>query len=176
MVALGMNVKNGKQVRRVSTVFGVSLPLFYLFWIVFVGTFSLHELLIGVVGSVLAAAGLSLVDLVYPARFSPRLRDVLALWRIPWGLWSGMWQITEVALKDLLGIKRAPSLFRVAPFDAGNRAHAQDTARRVLAVVAMTVTPSTIALGVNTSDQKLLFHEMGRRRLPKMLQSLGARH
>jgi uncharacterized membrane protein YhaH (DUF805 family) len=56
---------------------GVSLPLFYLFWIVFVGTFSSHELIVGIVAAFLAVMGLMVVSLRYPARFSPRLADLL---------------------------------------------------------------------------------------------------
>lgn len=163
-----------RNVRQFSAVFGFSLPLFYLFWIVFVGTFSFHETLIGVIGSALASAGLSIINLFYPAHFSPKLTDVLTLWRIPGYLISGTWRISAIAIKDLARIERAKSVFRVVPFRAGAQDDPHATARRVLAVIYMTVTPSTIVLGVNSSGQKLLFHEMGRTPVPRMLEELGA--
>jgi multisubunit Na+/H+ antiporter MnhE subunit len=160
---------------RISTVFGFSLPLFYLLWLVFVGTFASHELLVGVIGAVLAGIGLSIIDFYYPARFSPKLSEVLSLWRIPWDCVTGTWQITAVAAKDYCDIEKAKSLFRILKFDTGKKDDPHDSARRVLAVIAMTVTPNTMVLGVNTNNQTLLFHEMRRSSPPKMLQKLGAR-
>lgn len=159
-----------KKARTFGLLSAFSLPIFYLFWIVFVGTFSLHELLIGIVGASLASIGLAIINFFYPARFSPTLSELLSLWRLPWYLLSGTWEIALVAGKDLLGVKRAQSLFRVVHFDAGKFEDPSDVARRVLAVVYTTVTPPSIVLGVNTSDQKLLFHHIDRRsvlRLPK---------
>jgi multisubunit Na+/H+ antiporter MnhE subunit len=152
-----------------------SLPIFYLFWIVFVGTFSFHELLIGVIGALLASTGLFVIDYCYPARFSPRFVDLLSLWRVPWYLVAGTCNIFAVAAKDLVGAGRAKSLFRMLPFDAGKKDDPHAVARRVLAAIGMTVTPNTIVLGVNAGDKELLFHEMGRDPVPQMLKELGAR-
>jgi multisubunit Na+/H+ antiporter MnhE subunit len=167
-------VKNVNKFRRVIKTFGSSLPVFYLFWIVFVGTFSSHELMIGVVGAVLASVGLSVINLYYPARFSPTLMDLLSILRLPWYLISESWEITIVAIKDLVGIQSAKSLFRVVPFRAGDQDDPHATARRVLVVSYTTMSPNFIVLGVNTSDQKLLFHQIERTSIPKMAQQLGA--
>jgi multisubunit Na+/H+ antiporter MnhE subunit len=169
------DVNTAKRLRRISTVFGFSLPLFYLFWLVFVGTFAFHELLLGIMGAVLAGVGFSVIDFYYPARFSPKLREIVSLWPVPWYFVLGTWQITAVAAKDLFGIEKAKSVFRILKFNTGKKDNPHDDARRVLAVVAMTVTPNTIVLGANTNDQALLFHEMGRSSPPKMLRKLGAR-
>ncbi len=163
-----------KGARKLHPAWLLSVPVFYLFWIVFVGTFSLHELLLGFAGSILATTGLFIIDFYLPARFAPKFAEVLLLWRIPWYLISGTWEITAIAGKDLLGVETAKSLFRVVPFNAGTKENAHNTARRVLAVAYMTMTPTTIVLGVNTSDQKLLLHEMRRSSIPRMLKDLGA--
>jgi len=168
------DVYNVNRLRQISTIFGFSLPLFYLFWLVFVGTFAVHELLLGAIGAVLTALGLSVIDLYYPARFSPRLMELLSLWRLPWYLVSGAWEITVVAAKDLLHVAPAKSIFRVVPFDAGEQDDFHATARRVLAVIYTTVAPNFIVLGVNTSDKKLLFHQIEYSSVPKMTQYLGA--
>jgi len=163
-----------KNVRRLNGLYAAaSLPIFYLFWIVFVGTFSLHELLIGVIGALLAAIGLFVIDYCYPARFSPRFADLLTLWRVPWYLAAGTGKIFAVAAKDLFGIERAKSVFRVLPFDAGKKDDPHAVARRVLGAMGMTVTPTTIVLGVNAGDKEMLFHEMGRAPIPQMLKELG---
>lgn len=163
-----------KRARLIALLFCSSSPIFYLFWLVFVGTFAFHELLIGLIGAALASIGLIVIDVCYPARFSPALGELLALWRLPWYLLSGTWEIVLVAAKDLLGIDKAKSLFRVARFDAGEECDPSDVARRVLAAGYTTVAPNFIVLGVNSSDQKLLFHQIERSSVPKMTQTLGA--
>lgn len=164
-----------KRVRLIALLFCISAPVFYLFWLVFVGSFAFHELLIGVIGAVLASIGLIVIDLYYPARFKPTFAELLTLWRMPWYLLSGTSVIALVAAKDFLGVKPAKSLFRLAVFDAGALDDPHDVARRVLAAVYTTITPESVVLGVNTSDQRLLFHQIERSSVSKMTQALGAR-
>jgi multisubunit Na+/H+ antiporter MnhE subunit len=154
---------------------GVTLPASYLFWLALVGTFALHELLIGTIAAALTAAGMIVVTLNYPTPFSPSLKDGLAAWRLPWGVVYGTWKIIAVALRDLLGVERAKSLFRSVPFDAGSKGNPRATARRVLAVIYTTITPTTIVLGINTEDRNLLFHEINRNPLPAVIEQLGAK-
>ena len=163
-----------KNAGRVAVVLCVTLPASYVFWLIFVGTFSLHELLIGIIAAVLTAVGMVIVTINYPVPFSPTLTDLLACWRLPWGVVSGTWKIIAVALRDLMGVERSKSLFRVVRFDAGSKDNPRATARRVLAVIYTTITPTTIVLGINTKDQKMLFHEIDRDPLPKMTEQLGA--
>ena len=159
---------------KIVVVFCLGMPIFYLFWIIFTGTLSLHELLIGIIGALLAATGVGVVSLQYPARFSPSVTELLSLWRIPWYLISGTWEIAAVAARDLTGIEPAKSVFRIVQFDAGEKDDPHATARRVLAVVYTTTAPNFIVLGVNVSDQKLLFHQIKRSSVPKLTRQLGA--
>lgn len=62
--------------RKLNLKYVFALPLFYLFWILFVGTFSLHELAIGIFAALLAVVGLTAIDFSYPARFSPTLAEL----------------------------------------------------------------------------------------------------
>lgn len=151
-----------------------SMAIFYLFWIVFSGTFASHELLIGIIGAVLATSGMVVVNLQYPARFSPHLSNLLAIWRLPWYMLSGTWEIAIVAAKDFVGVRPAKSLFRIVRFDAGKKDDPRANARRVLAAGYTTAAPNFIILGVNASDQTLLFHQIERSSVPKMTQQLGA--
>lgn len=153
---------------------GIGLPVFYLFWIIFVGSFSPHELLIGIIATVLASAGLLVIILQYPARFSPSFAELLSFWSLAWYLFSGTWEIVLVAAQDLLHIKSAQSLFRTVSFDAGRKDDPHATARRALAVVYTTVAPNFIVLGINTSDRQLLFHQIRRSPVPTMTKQLGA--
>ncbi|MGA9527889.1 MAG: hypothetical protein WBS24_07235 [Terriglobales bacterium] len=153
----------------------LSLLIFYIVWIIFVGTFALHELLLGVIAAFVATLGLFIINCQYPAKFSPTLYEVLSLWRIPWYVVSDTWKIIAAAGKDVPGAKRAGSLFRTVQFDAGTKDDPHAVARRVLAVAYTTITPNTIVLGVNASDQKMLFHEVVSSPLSKIVGDLGAR-
>ena len=163
-----------KDARKTALTFCLTLPAFYGLWLLFVGTFSLHELLIGIIAAVLGSVGMVVIELNYSAPFSPSLMDLLALWRLPWYLLSGTWEVLSVAAQDMIGVDRADSLFRVARFEAGAKKNPRTTARRVLAAVYTTVAPNFIVLGVNASDQKLLFHQIKRSSVPKMTEQLGA--
>ena len=152
----------------------LSVVTFYLFWIVFSGSFATHELLIGTIGAALATSGMVVINLQYPARFAPTASNLLTIWRLPWYVLSGTWEIAVVAAKDLIGIKPAKSLLRIARFDAGDKDDPRANASRVLAAGYTTVAPNFIVLGVNTSDQSLLFHQIERSSVPKMTRELGA--
>jgi hypothetical protein len=164
-----------KRPVKVAVTVGVTLPMSYVSWIVFVGTFSRHELLLGIGAALLTATGMVVVTMKYPEPFSPTVWELAAVWRLPWYLISGTWEIFHVAAKDLLGIQRAKSLFRVARFDAGEKNDPRATARRVLGVVYTTVAPNFIVVGVNTSDPRMLFHQIQRSSVPKMTKQLGAK-
>ena len=152
----------------------VSVLVFYIFWLLFSGALAIHELLIGIVGTAMATGGLIVVNLQYPALFSPTIANLTVLWRLPWYVITGTWEIILVATKDLLGIEPAKSVFRTARFNAGKKEEPQAVARRVLAVTYTTIAPNFIVLGVNASDQLLLFHQIERSAVPKMTQELGA--
>ncbi len=162
-----------KASKLVITFFS-TLPAFYGLWLLFVGTFSLHELLIGIIAAVLASIGMVVVGIFYSTPFSPTAKDLLAGWRLPWYVLSDTWVVLAVAAKDLVGSHRAESLFRVVPFRAGSEKDPQATARRVLATVYSTMAPNSIVLGVNTNNQKLLSHQIKRSSVPKMTRQLGA--
>lgn len=149
------------------------LPLCYLCWLVFTGTFAVHELLIGVLSALLASTGMFVIDKCYPAHFSPELGELLTLWRIPGQVISGTRKIVSLMAKDFLGIRRAQSVFSVAPFAAGRKDDPHASARRVLAVAYSTVSPDIIVMGVNTADNKLLFHQLENGPVPKLIQELG---
>jgi len=152
----------------------ISVVTFYLFWIVFSGSFAAHELLVGTIGAVLAASGMVVINHQYPARFAPTASNLLAIWRLPWYVLSGTWEIAVVAAKDLMGIQPAKSMFRIAHFDAGDKDDPRANARRVLAAGYTCAAPNFIVLGINASDQTLLFHQIERSSVPKMTQDLGA--
>jgi multisubunit Na+/H+ antiporter MnhE subunit len=159
---------------KLAVMVSIALPISYVFWIVFVGTFSAHELEVGIIAALLAVAGTAVIDVQYPSRFAPSIGELLACWRLPWYLVSGTWEILRVAAMDFFGIRRAQSLFLVVPFDSGKLNDERAVARRVLAVSYTTMTPNSVVLGINVAGQKLLVHQFERTPMSRMTRSLGA--
>jgi multisubunit Na+/H+ antiporter MnhE subunit len=152
----------------------IVLPVYYVFWLVFVGTFSAHELEAGIIATLLAGAGTAVIDVQYPSRFAPSLSEVLSFWRLPAYWISGTCSILKVAALDFAGAKRAKSLFITVPFAAGKLHNEHDVARRVLAVTYTTTTPDSIVLGINVAQQKMLVHQFERTPTPETTKALGA--
>lgn len=162
------------QLGRLVPLIAISLTVSYVLWILFVGTLSAHELIVGILATLLAVGGTCVVDVQYPARFSPSVAELLSIWRLPWYLVSGTWRVLTIALNDFLGIRKAQSLFLLVPFRAGDKTNPRAVARRVLAVTYTTMSPESIVLGVNTNTKQMLYHELERSPVPKMTQGMGA--
>lgn len=152
--------------------FAVSIVLAFLAWWAFVGNMSGQDLVLGAGGAVFSSMLSAVVfrNMGIPLRV--RLSDVIEACWIPWYLISGAWEILAVLLKDLLGMRRADSLFRAAPFEspAGSRGFV----RRALAVTYTTVAPNFIVVGIDASQGLMLFHQIERSGIPKMTRRLGA--
>ena len=159
---------------RLATMCGIAVPVYYVFWMVFVGTFSGHELEVGIIAALLAVAGTAVIDVQYPSRFAPSIRELLACWRLPWYLVSGTWEILKIAALDLFGVRRAQSLFLAVPFNTGGLKNERAVARRVLATSYTTMTPNSVVLGINVAGRKMLVHQFQRTASSKMTKSLGA--
>jgi hypothetical protein len=157
-----------------AVLFAISAPLLFVFWMVFVGTFSKWELLVGIGVAAVGAIALCVVEHAEDAHFLPRLRDLLQIAYVGWLLLQGTYEILWVSLRDLFGGRKAVSAFRVAPFQAGALLDSHDTARRVLAVGYTTMAPNFIILGINTPETQLLFHQIERSPVPQMTKNLGA--
>ena len=142
-------------------------------WMLLVWTTNLHEMIVGGI-SVLASGGfLWHAHRCERLRMRFQIRDVLAVWRLPWDVVRDAWQILVVLLKDLAG-HRADSLYRVCGFVT-----AKDDptliARRVLATIYSTASPNSIVIGVDYHKSRVLFHQIERSGVPKMMQALGAK-
>jgi NADH:ubiquinone oxidoreductase subunit 3 (subunit A) len=152
--------------------FVASVVLAFAAWLVFVGNLSVQDLALGA-----AAAGLSslLSALVFKQMGIPlrvRFSDAVQICWTPWYLISGASVILLVLFKDLLGVKRAQSLYRAAPFECptGRRGFV----RRAFAVIYTTVTPNFIVIGIDASQRLMLFFQLERSGIPKMTRNLGA--
>jgi multisubunit Na+/H+ antiporter MnhE subunit len=139
-------------------------------WVLFTGTFSLHELIVGAASTALTLAVTALAWRNMGILFLPTVRQVFCLWRLPWYVLHDSVEVSLILAKDMFGIREAGSHFRAVIFPSDPE-HA-DTARAVLATTGTTMTPSTIVLGV--ADNRLLLHQLQRSPLPKMIADLGS--
>lgn len=139
-------------------------------WVLFAGSFSLHELILGAAFTALTLSVTALAWRNMGILFVPTVRQVLCLWRIPWYVLHDSVEVSLILAKDMLGIREAGSHFRAVTFPSDTEEH--DIARAVLATTGTTMTPSTIVLGAE--DDRLLLHQLQRSPLPKMIADLGS--
>ena len=157
------------------SLFAASAPALFVCWLVFVGTFARWEMLIGIGVALIAAAAVCIVQHADNAHFRVTLRDVSQLLYVPWLLLQRSCEILSVALRDLFGGRKAVSAFRLLSFETGKINDPLSTGRRTLAVAYSTMAPNFIVLGINVRDGYLLFHQIQRGDIPKLLKNLGAR-
>jgi hypothetical protein len=142
-------------------------------WILFVGTTRSHEMWVGCGAVLLSGAFLAQVRKAEALKLDLRIVDLAQGWRIPWYVVSDTWQVVLVLLKDLSGIQSAQSLYRVCGFRAGE-GDDRSVARSVLTILFTTCSPNMIVLGIDTREQRMLFHQLKASSIPKMAQNLGA--
>jgi hypothetical protein len=137
-------------------------------WLLFVASsYSSHELWLCVAFTVLTVLMVYLAWRQMNVGFSPRLKQALAIWRLPWYVLSDTWEMFVILSKDLAG-RHPGSFFRVTPFC--NAEGDEGTSQVILATAYTTVTPSFIVIGV--SDHELLFHQVQQSEIPRMIRDI----
>jgi multisubunit Na+/H+ antiporter MnhE subunit len=142
-------------------------------WVWLVAGTHLHEMIVGAAVVAVATLFLLLVHRSQPNAIRLHWKDVAQGWRIPWYMVTDTWVVTLVFFKDLLHLSPAGSYYRVCGFKSSKRDPAV-LGRGVLTTIYMTATPNTIALGIDPESSRLLFHQLQRTNLPKMVRALGA--
>lgn len=137
-------------------------------WILFVASFTLHELALGAGFTVFTAVVSAFAWRELKVRFSPSVKQVLQLWRLPGYVVRDSVEVTLILLKDLLSIRHAGSLYRAAPFSPRPSEHGD--AQVVLAITGTTMTPSIVILGF--SHDRLLLHQLECSGVPRMIADL----
>jgi multisubunit Na+/H+ antiporter MnhE subunit len=142
-------------------------------WVLLVGGLKRDEMIVGAMAVLLGAMFLwrALEVASEPLHF--HIRDLLTLWRLPWMMLSDVWTVTVVLVRDLMGIERAGSFYRVSGF----RTALHDpllVARRVLATVYTTSTPNSIVIGTDPSTSRMLIHQLRREPTSQLQRDLGA--
>ena len=149
------------------------MGLAFALWFAFVGTRAAHEMEVGGATTLLTAVFFLFVCRKSRLGIRFRAADVAEIWRVPWDVLSDSWRITVVLVRDLVGIRRAESLFRVCGFDA-RCDDPEGTGRKVLATAYTTAAPNAIVIGTDVEQGRLLFHQLQRSELTATMKKLGA--
>jgi hypothetical protein len=86
---------------------------------------------------------------------------------------SKVYQIIVILVKDLFGVKRADSLYRVSGFKT-SKSEPILIARRVFATFYTTMAPNFIVIGIDYRQSRMLFHQLERTSVSMMTKALGA--
>jgi hypothetical protein len=143
-------------------------------WILLVAGTHIHEMIVGIASVLASGAFLFVVHRSSTLHTDFRLADMAKGWRVPWYVASDIFVITLVLFKDLFGIEKAKSAFRVYGFRTGKEDPIL-VARRVLAIAYTSASPNTIVLGVDYTCSRMLFHQLKRTPLTQMTDDLGAK-
>lgn len=150
-----------------------SLLLIAALWILFVGGTRRDEMIGGAGVLFLSGAFLYLVWRTETLRLEVRWEDVAQGWRIPWYVVSKVWQIIVIFMKDLVGVKRAGSYYRVSGFKT-SKSDPRLIARHVLAIFYTTMAPNFVVIGIDSRQSRMLFHQLERTAVSRMTKNLGA--
>jgi len=162
------------RLRKISaSVLTLSVVAMAAEWILLVAGLKRDEMIVGALCVIASALFLQFVYRSEGQELDIRLRDLIQAWRLPWYILSEAWTITRVLLKDLAGIKRAGSFYRVCGFKTG-KYDPLLIARRVLATAFTTMAPNSIVIGIDYEQSRMLFHQLERGSVSKMTQELGA--
>jgi hypothetical protein len=142
-------------------------------WILFVGGTRRDEMIVGAGVLLLSGAFLHLLARKESLTLDLQWADLVTCWRIPWYIVSRVYEITIILIKDLSGVKRAGSFYRVSGFKTG-KSDPLLVARRVLATAYTTAAPNFIVIGIDYAQSRMLFHQLERSDVPRMTKELGA--
>jgi hypothetical protein len=136
-------------------------------WLIFTGQVSKHELMLGAGCVVLSVCIDSMAWRGLRIHFFPNIGEMAVIWRLPWYVMSGIWEMFVILMNESMG-KRAGSFYRATPFHAAGGV--KGISQIILATAYTTVAPNFIVIGI--SDGKLLFHQLERSSVPRMITDL----
>jgi hypothetical protein len=167
-------VTSGKQRQLRMPSVGLSalcLLLIAVLWTLFVGGIRRNEMIVGAGVFFLSTAFLFQIWRIETLHLEVREEDFAQGWRIPLYVVSGVYEIIAILAKDLFGVKRADSFYRVSGFRTSN-SDPKLIARRVFATFYTTMAPNFIVIGVDYRQSRMLFHQLERSSVPRMTQAL----
>jgi hypothetical protein len=147
--------------------------ILFVFWLIYVGQTSSHELLVGAGAAALAATGAEAVRGLNFARFYPHTRWLGLFWRVPGLIVADCWILTQVLAARILLGKEIEGRTATTRFEPGG-ADPRSAARRAIAVTFSSLSPNFIAIRIDRKEKLLLYHQVRCAGVPVMLRKLGA--
>ena len=176
MLQASSDVMQVPPAKKTKAIFVALLALLLMSgeWILLVAGTRIHEMIVGTASVLASGAFLFVVHRSSTLHTDFRLADIATAWHIPGDVLRDLLAITIVLFKDLFGIEKAQSHFRVVGFQTAKK-NPVLVARRVLAIAYTSASPNTIVLGIDYTCSRMLFHQLKRAPLPKMTEDLGAK-
>lgn len=128
-------------------------------WMMIVDVPSYAEALVGLAAAMFAALLLLHVVLQSGFRLRPRLRWMLWLRRIPWGVLHDAAVLLVVLWRRLARGERPQSAFRLVRFPTGGD-DPEAAARRAFATAASALAPNTYVIGIDRERGAALIHQL----------------
>lgn len=144
-----------------------------LFWMMFVSTLRWHEVAVGMVAASAGTLGNWVVKSEGFAPFHPRVGWVLLILWEPWYVLKGSLIVLRELARVLAGAQPIGQ-FQAVAFDYGAAENARDAAKRALFAAYITVSPDTIAVGLDSKQKLALLHQLGSKQISQLGRVLGA--
>lgn len=141
-------------------------------WLVFVGSFSAQEWLLGAACTLFGTFASLLTWKAMDLSIAIVSADLAEIWRVPVTIAVDALFLIAVLAKDLFGVARAASHFRAVPFH--NLRGRRGRLRRMLVTVYTSISPNSIVIGIDRDQHLLLFHQLVPKPVPKLMKRLGA--
>ena len=158
---------------RPAQLLTASAVLLAIGWIWFVGNLHLHEMLLGAVVVALCTAFCHLIYKSSSLSVDFRLRDVLEIWRVPREIVKDTGILIGLLFEDLFRGRPVGSFYRVCGFRTSRRDPIL-IGRSALAIAYTTMSPNMIVLGIDPSQNHMLFHQVQRDSVSTLTRNLGA--
>jgi multisubunit Na+/H+ antiporter MnhE subunit len=126
-------------------------------WLLLV-TVSLSELVAGMIAAAIAATAVEVVRAQGLVRFDPDPRWFLRIWKLPRSIVRDCWLLSVALVRHLTG-RPVNSGFRAIPFRSGGD-DSRSSARRALVVLAISVSPNSIVIGIDEEADLMLVHQL----------------
>jgi multisubunit Na+/H+ antiporter MnhE subunit len=130
-----------------------------LLWLLFTSTVALSEVGVGMCASLVGAFAGEAVRARGALRFGFRLRWIRRTWRIPVQVALDMLLVFAALVRHATGRKPVRGRWVAVPFEPGGDDPVDHT-RRGLAEAAVSVSPNSVAVGVDEEEGVLLVHQL----------------
>jgi multisubunit Na+/H+ antiporter MnhE subunit len=144
-----------------------------LLWLVFAGSTSAPEVLVGALAAALGAYAMRRVELREIVRVAPLPRGFAQAWRLPWIVLTGTGEMLAVLARQLFAGVPAPSLLFETPY-AADADDGHDATMRALATTYTSISPNFVVIDIDREQGLLMFHQIAESETPELTIRLGA--